>query len=361
MVFIQSGYRVLERQAYLSRKTERRLGRSVRLNQEQRRLFLRILARWEEWLEGGDLCDVDGITLRAAEYFEEEKSLRTIRQRFPTDFILADEAQDFSTLELRLLRRLLTDPDSENAIYLVGDLNQKVFPKHWYAKAAGFNFQGRVDVIRRNYQNTRQILKAARLLPERYPPPPEEYVEVSCPELSAHEGSQPLAIECTQANHAEKVIGAAMQVLSRERGQRVAIVSGNDSLLARVRDRASRGGIECFELFTVEDIDLWKAQAADPLSARLVVSKLEAVKGFEFDTVILCDLSAAVVPRPGTPQEEYWREAAVVYSAMTRARDELVLTFAGEPSVFLEAIADEIDSLPATDEVTLINLLAKLE
>ena len=76
--------------------------------------------------------------------------------------------------------------------------------------------------------------------------------------------------------------------------------------------------------------------------------------------MILCDLSATVVPRRGTPQQEYWREAAVVDSAMTRARDELVLTYAGGPSVFLEAIADEIDSLPASDELQLIETLAKL-
>ena len=267
MVFLQSGYRVSERQRYLSRLAEPRLGRSIGLNQQQRGLFLRVLDRWEEWLEHGDLCNVDGITLRAAEYFEEAESLCTIRERFPTDFILADEAQDFSTMELRLLRRLLADPDAENAMFLGGDLNQKVYPKHWRAKAAGYNFQGRIDVIRRNYRNTRQILKAACLLPERYPPPPEEHIPVMQPELSDHEGSQPIAIECTHANHLEKVMAVAKQVLSRERGQRVVVVSGNDILLAEVRDRASRSGIECFELFTIEDIDLWRAQAADPLSA----------------------------------------------------------------------------------------------
>ena len=361
MIFIQSGYQLSERGAYLDAQTEGRLGRSVRFKRNRRELCLRILARWEDWLEGGDLGDVDGITLRAAEHCESEDRLRCIREVYPTDFVLADEAQDLSTLELRLLRLLVADPDGENRFFLVGDLNQKIFAKHYRAKMAGFDFRGRVDVIRQNYRNTREILRAARLLSERYPPPSEEDVPASRPECSPYKGSKPVCIECTRANQAKKVALAARQVLSRGKGQRVAVVSHNEGLLAHVREGAEAEGIVCFELYTVEDIDLWKAQALDPLAARLVLSKPEAVKGFEFDTVILCDISAHMVPQLGTPEKEYWREAAVLYSAMTRARDELVLTYAGEPSVFLEAIADEIDSFPENaEETSVANLTGEL-
>ena len=50
----------------------------------------------------------------------------------------------------------------------------------------------------------------------------------------------------------------------------------------------------------------------------------------------------------------------MVYSAMTRARDELIMTYVNEPSVFKETIADEIDSLPTSDGMPLIEFLAKL-
>jgi superfamily I DNA/RNA helicase len=108
--------------------------------------------------------------------------------------------------------------------------------------------------------------------------------------------------------------------------------------------------MRCFELFRVEDLDLWKRQQDNALSAPLVVSRLEAVKGFEFDTVIACDLSEGVVPRPGTPPAEYWREGAVVYSALTRGRDELVMTYVGEASVFIKVMAGHVAMHEGIDE-----------
>jgi superfamily I DNA/RNA helicase len=133
-----------------------------------------------------------------------------------------------------------------------------------------------------------------------------------------------------------------LEVFRSRRGSRVAVVSENDALLAAVRQEAARFGVRCYELFRVEDLDMWKRQQGDALAADLVVSRLEAEKGFEFDTVVACDLSEGVVPRPGTPPEEYWREAAVVYAALTRARDELVMTYVGEPSVFVKVMAGHV-------------------
>jgi superfamily I DNA/RNA helicase len=73
--------------------------------------------------------------------------------------------------------------------------------------------------------------------------------------------------------------------------------------------------------------------------------------------VIACDLSEGMVPRPGTPPEEYWREAAVVYAALTRARDELVMTYVGEPSIFVKAMAGHVAMHEGIDERRLSQVL----
>ncbi len=49
-----------------------------------------------------------------------------------------------------------------------------------------------------------------------------------------------------------------------------------------------------------------------------------------------------MTPPVGTPDEEYWREAAFVYTALTRARDELILTYVDEPSLFLKVMSDHL-------------------
>ena len=98
---------------------------------------------------------------------------------------------------------------------------------------------------------------------------------------------------------------------------------------------AAGRGLGCYGLFHAEDLDLWLRHQDGPVSAGAVVSRLESVKGFEFDTVVVCDFaeggrrpshratSSGVRPRSRT--------------AMTRARDELVLTNVSPPSVFLRA------------------------
>jgi superfamily I DNA/RNA helicase len=350
MIYVQGAYRTHERRQYLA---DPRVGRAVGLLEEPRQACLKVLEAWEEWLRVGHLCDVDGLTLQVADRVTDQGPLARVREAFPTHHVLVDEVQDFSTLELDIIRRLVADPDGPNRFFFVGDLYQKVFPKQHDTRRAGFDFTGRGRILTRNYRNTRQILRAAYCIPEQFPPQADEQLEVAAAELSEYEGGQPVCLSCTQENHVRRVL----EVVRNRRGTRMAVVSENDALLAAVRREAGRLGLHCYELFRVEDLDRWKKQEGDALAADLVVSRLEAVKGFEFDTVVACDLSEGVIPRPGTPPEEYWREAAVVYSALTRARDELVMTYVDEPSVFVKVMACHIAMHQAIDERRLWQVL----
>jgi superfamily I DNA/RNA helicase len=343
MIYVQSAFRRSERYGYIATP---RAERSIPLQKFQRATCLRVLDAWEEWLGCGDLCDIDGLTLQAVDYFEDAACLPRIRRAFPTDFVLLDEVQDFSTLELRALRLLVDAPDGANRFFFVGDLNQKVYAKHHDSIRAGFNFRGKAAILSQNYRNTQQILRAAYCLPATFPPQAEENLDVANPEFSIYEGGKPVVLECLSASHVARIL----DLVQRRRGSRVAVVSENDALLAEVRRQATGRGHRCHELFRNEDLDQWKQQQDSPLSAAIVVARMEAVKGFEFDTVIACDLSEGAVPRPGTPRDEYWREAAVVYSALTRARDELIITYVGQPSVFLHAMEPEIAMQAELDE-----------
>lgn len=356
IVYIQSGYGSSGRWTYTNPQAEPRRQRSIGLNRTQRANCLVVLEAWEEWLKTGKLCDVEGLSLRAADYFDDEESRRRIREALPTDFILADEVQDFSTLELRLLRQLVTDSAGRNSIFLVGDLNQKVFAKHHRTGQAGYNFRGNADLLKQNFRNTRQILQAAYCLPQMFRPPDEEGLDLRDPELSPFEGRPPVALACSAEDHVVTILDQ----LRCRRGHRMAVVSENVELLAAVRDKISKWGLRCHELFRVEDMDQWRPQEQNVLEADLVLSRMEAVKGFEFDTVIVADLSDGKVPRPGMPEEEYWREAAIVYAALTRARDELILTYVEQPSLFLKVMSSHLEG-PTESNAKLRDMLNSIE
>lgn len=354
MIYAQSAYRSHERLQYL---TDPRVGRSVGLLERARRTCLKVLDAWEEWLRFGELCDVDGLTLRVADLVADGELLNRVRTAFPTQHVLLDEVQDFSTLELDIVRRLVADPDGPNRFFFVGDIQQKVFPKQHQTLRVGDDFTGRARTLARNYRNTQQILQAASCIPEHFPPCGDEPLDVAAAELSQFVGGEPVCLGCTRDNHIQPVL----EMVRNRRGVRVAVVSENEELLAAVRQEARRLKLKCYALFRVEDLDRWEKQSNDVLAADLVISRLEAVKGFEFDTVIACDLSDGVIPRLGTPPEEYWREAAVVYSALTRARDELIMTFVGEPSIFLKTMAGHIATHENLDSRKLSEILQGAE
>ncbi len=106
------------------------------------------------------------------------------------------------------------------------------------------------------------------------------------------------------------------------------------------------------------DVDTVTSRAAryfqDPRALARIRSafgaELDAVKGYEFDAVVICGLSAATFPPAGIPTVEWWRSASALYVAATRARDELILTFSGRPSPFLEAMRDGVDLHDAMNE-----------
>ena len=81
--------------------------------------------------------------------------------------LLVDEFQDFSTLELRFLKRI--PPNKENALFLAGDLVQKVLVKDFdLSKAYLSRNDIKSETIRINYRNSKQILQAANELAVSY-------------------------------------------------------------------------------------------------------------------------------------------------------------------------------------------------
>jgi superfamily I DNA/RNA helicase len=338
ILYVQSAYRKPRRKsAYLD---DPRRNRSIPLNRNQRRCVVKILERWEDYRDDGGLCDVDGLTPIVAECFSKPKQLDRIRQEYPTHVALLDEVQDFSTLELSIIRKAVYDARAKNAFFFAGDIEQKVYVKQNNSVRAGFSFQGRAGILRKNFRNTREILIAALNLPVQFPPrnDDETWSRIYDPELSVYHGRRPVVFEC----RLETQIQLIREVLNKRRDQQLAVLSERDDLLAQMGVEAVRLEVPYVEYLRNEDLDLWNARA-EKSSARLALARLEAIKGFEFDTVIVSDLSEGTFPKYGTPRDEYWRQAAILYAALTRARDDLIITFVGRPSPLLVTMLDDME------------------
>jgi hypothetical protein len=115
--------------------------------------------------------------------------------------------------------------------------------------------------------------------------------------------------------------------------------------LNRLEKDLVSGHIPVERIWGIDDLD---QQAARPAAAdrpdRVCLGGFDAIRGLQFDTLVVADLSDEYVPRPDV---EAWRNAARLYSTLTRARDELVITVVGEPSRFLESMEKHVEWIHA--------------
>jgi hypothetical protein len=77
---------------------------------------------------------------------------------------IIDEAQDLSLVGLQLVRSLVNagaDGDRPNGLLLLGDGAQRIYAGGFKLRQAGVEVRGRTTVLRTNYRNTGEILRAA--------------------------------------------------------------------------------------------------------------------------------------------------------------------------------------------------------
>ncbi len=136
-----------------------------RLSRHGRRLRLDVASRAEAWAlyeeyerRRRELGAIDRNDLLLAAAAELERA----PLESPYAMVVADEAQDMTGVGLRLLHSLAGD--RANALLLVGDGEQAVYPVGGTLSETGIPLRGRGAVLRVNYRNTAEVLAVARAL-----------------------------------------------------------------------------------------------------------------------------------------------------------------------------------------------------
>lgn len=310
-----------------------------------RQQVLHWLGDWEHYLRVGGLCGFEEMTSRALGFESHIRRHADLRYRA----VLVDEVQDLSANELALLASIPADP--RNGLFVVGDPIQKVFAKRFATKPARLNFSGRTVVLRKNYRNTRQVLVAA----DRVVSPFREHAassegEYIAPEFAIRSGPRPVLLE---AKSREDQLCAAMSICKQRTEalrSETCIASPDLVTLGWCEEALSALGIPCVPL-TPHD---------NPLATGVKLAFLDDVKGFEFRTMILLDISDPIrggikserregLPSTGIPFDERWRDAFRLYAAMTRAQDELYMFYVQNRTILLQNLGDDAEEGIAFD------------
>ena len=259
--------------------------------------------------------------------------------KYVADHVLVDEGQDLGPAHWQLLRALVGEHADD--LFIAEDSHQRIYGQRVALSQFGIRIVGRSQRLTLNYRTTAQnlgfaisVLKGAAYIDL------ESGQESTAGYRSARSGPVPVLIPC--ATLTEELDRAAdlirrwvaeaddapetIAVLVREQRQRDRLVSG----------LAERG-------VTVRAVDREHVKPGQP-----VAMTMHRAKGTEFSKVLLFGIDQGAIPRPLRDEqyaEDAWadallRERSLLYVAATRARDELALSWSGDPSQLLPSAAE---------------------
>lgn len=313
--YVRSALGPADRSAYLHMDRE---GRSVPLEERYRQNVVDGLAAWEEKMTS--VGAIDYLGLATALY----RHIAALKPTYKS--VLIDEMQDFGCIELKIIRSLV--PPGLNDIFMCGDFAQSVLTKYHKISESGIDVNGRSHSIRKNYRNSREILGAAfELFVNNRQLFTAAKIEILDPEYANFSSSPPLLLSARSFLDEIAYALGYLRALLMENG-------GSNKKFCLVVCGCNQSEVEllghqlALEVLTGD---------TDVVAGHIFLSDLEQTKGFEFDSVLILNCSATVIPHPSLPVEESYRELSKLYVAMTRAKTELIVSYVNEPSSFLKS------------------------
>lgn len=317
-------------EAYLAAK---RTGRGRGLGSVQRAQAWQAIYEFERALTDRGLWTHETVRREAT------RLLETTADK-PYRHIIVDEAQDLSPDQWRLLRAAV--PEAPDDMFIAGDTHQRIYHNRVSFREVGINIAGRSTRLNLNYRTTAEILGWSMGLLRGQPIDDMEDGLESIAGCRSHVHGPPPRVEGAADAGAEAALVAAAVSDWLAAG-----VAPNEIGIA-VRARWFATQIEkALASAGVASVRLAEASESDDDAVR--VGTMHRMKGLEFRCVCVAGVSAKQVPEPNavtaieddrqTHTQDLERERCLLFVACTRAREELVVTWHGEPSPFLTALS----------------------
>jgi DNA helicase-2/ATP-dependent DNA helicase PcrA len=231
--------------------------------------------------------------------------------------VAVDEAQDWATIELRVVADCLGTPPS---ITIAGDTHQRIANPFaagsWESLAHELGLpSAEVETLRTSYRSTAEIMAFARsVLGALW--------EEDAPPQAVRSGPPVEVFGFADSGACVAFLADALRQLVREEPlASVAILAPDADQAALYYD-----GLETSEVPRLRRVEAGRFAFAPGIE----VAEIEQAKGLEFDYVVLVDVSATAFPDSS-------RSRRLLHVGATRAIHQLWVTHAGPPSRLLES------------------------
>lgn len=309
-----------------------RVGRERKLGATPRTLIWDLYSDYVAACENPDkpILSWEQVLLSAVEAVRAEPA-----RRFAA--IVVDEAQDITEMGMRLLLELLTGANT-GRILVVGDAGQRVYPGGWRLSDLGLEVRGRAFTLSVSYRSTDEIMQAVGAL-GRYLSPSE----------FGDDGLRSLAMSTVRTGPRPEFRSFKSRI------------DQSAWLLAQLDpDDPALDGTAIL-VPTRAAVDVWRQRLKDAGIGSVAPTEYHGVpvpgvkvgtfhraKGLEFERVFLPDLDASFPSGDRQNEDLIVAKGSILYVAMSRARDVLLLSHTGTPSMFLEPVIPYCDVIEAT-------------
>lgn len=297
-----------------------RLGRKTRLGQKQRDAAWTAFAFVRAHLRQAGLVTLADIYARLTRRVLDGRSL-------PYTHLVVDEAQDLSVAQVRFLAA--AGGARPDALFLTGDLGQRIFHLPFSWAKLGLDIRGRSQVLKVCYRTSHQIRSLADRLLNATIIDQDGVGESRRGTVSVFDGPEPFVRLFTRVEEEIAAVGAWIR-----EGVAGGIKAEEQAILVRGAAQMER------------------AQAArQAAGADVAILAMHDAKGLEFRAVAVMALDEDVLPDPqrlaavgdvADLEAIQETERHLLYVAATRARDRLMLSGIAPGCEFL----DDVHSLP---------------
>jgi len=321
---------VTDRDGYF---TARRVGRGTRLSRKQRSEVWEVFRRYRELLQQSQRIEWQDLVREARLYLQKEGT------GLPYCAVLADEIQDFTPNELRLLRAMIAP--GPNDLFLVGDGHQRIYGPKATLGSCGIEIRGRSRRLKVNYRTTEQIRDVAVAVLEGIEIDDlDGGLDTMNGYRSIRSGPEPeIELFASEADEAKFLIDKIREWSKSVAPEEICIAARTGKLLdERYEPMLQNAGITTARVKR-------EPESADKRGG-VRLATMHRLKGLEFPCVLLVSVHDGTVPPYAvltqevdevSRRERLQMERCLLYVAATRARDRLAIVGFGKAcSLLLE-------------------------
>ncbi len=252
--------------------------------------------------------------------------------------IMIDEGHDFEPEWFRLVVQMV-DPENNSMLILYDDAQSIYGVKERTNKKRAFSFasvgiqaKGRTTILRLNYRNTLEVLSVARIFASELlsgEAADDDGVPLVTPESAGRHGPVPELISTDSADGEARLIAARIldEVNNGHSPSDIGIVYRKEAWAKNLESHLGRRNLPFRSAIGAGKEALFDGEA----SVKLV--SMHSSKGLEFRSIYIPGIDQ--MPVSG---ESEVNEARLLYVAMTRATERLVMTYQSNQGGFVDRI-----------------------